>query len=126
MESLYHFIPIHPLRCVRQFWHVRRHLRADQDPHLMDHVHSVPPLNGLLIQLVHLLGRQGHTVLPPLHTCPTAYHCVIYTKDTAPASHPHVFGALCDMCKADGDAHGLPRGTAPVVQPHFLLRVGRR
>jgi len=90
----------------------------------MDHAHSVPPLNDLLIQQVHLLGRPGHTILPLLHAYPTAYHCVICTNDTAPVSHPHVFGALRDMCKADGGVHSLPQGTAPVVQPHFFSGSG--
>jgi len=42
-----------------------------------------------------------------------------------PVSHPRLFLPFGDMCRAYG-SHGLPRGATPLVQRHFLLRLGRR
>lgn len=90
----------------------------------VDYANYTPPLNGLPIQLVHLLGRSGHTILP-LYTCPIATHGIGCTNGTAPVSHPHVFAALRSMCKADGNEHDvrvLPISAAVPV-PHGIRRV---
>ena len=60
------------------------------------------------------------TLVPPVLTALSA------PTPRLPVSHPRIFLPFCDMCKAHGGQHGLPRGATPVVQCHFLLRLRRR
>ena len=92
----------------------------------MVRAYPTPPPNSFSIQLLHLLGRSRHTIFPSLHTCPTGAYHIICTNGAATVSHPRLVFPFFDMCKAYGSQHGPPRGATPVVQRHFLLRLGRR
>jgi hypothetical protein len=89
------------------------------------HSNSVPPLNVLCIQLVHILGRPAipffllFTLIPPFLTA-------LFAPRTRLRYRILGFLALFATCVRLMDEHGLPRGRAPVVQRHVLLRVGHR